>query len=243
MVDRLLVHPSHHHHHHLVAPLQTLANAHHHFNRKKRVKRLSSASQLPLNNTNIAGNNNSAYYPTAFITNPCDQLFGPPQLFSDCNDSTAKPDQSLNMSKTSHNDNSSLLGDQSTLDVGCDSDNHQSSSLNRTHESGISENTALMNNDAHERFDYIPTPKWTKIQNSILEELFKKSRYPKSNELKTLAQRFHVMDSDIEVRLIFIIFYLISNIGIYFYCSFRNGSERDEAEIERSEERTKCSKT
>ena len=50
-----------------------------------------------------------------------------------------------------------------------------------------------------ERFDYIPAPKWSKIQNSILEELFKKSRYPKASELKQLAQRFHVMDSDIEV--------------------------------------------
>lgn len=31
-----------------------------------------------------------------------------------------------------------------------------------------------------------------------MEELFKKSRYPKQSELKALAQRFRVMDSDID---------------------------------------------
>jgi len=49
-----------------------------------------------------------------------------------------------------------------------------------------------------DKFDYIPTPKWNKSQNCILEELFKKSRYPKSAELKVLAQSLNVMDTDVE---------------------------------------------
>ena len=51
------------------------------------------------------------------------------------------------------------------------------------------------------KFNYIPAPKWNKLQNSQLEELFRKSRYPKPSELKQFAQRLNVMDGDIEVIL------------------------------------------
>jgi hypothetical protein len=53
-----------------------------------------------------------------------------------------------------------------------------------------------------EKFTYIPAPKWNKEQNSQLEELFRKSRYPKPFELKQFAQRLNVMDGDIEVNFI-----------------------------------------
>jgi hypothetical protein len=58
--------------------------------------------------------------------------------------------------------------------------------------------SSIINFNENSRFEYIPTPKWNKVQNSLLEEMFKKSRYPKPSELKSFAQRLHVMDSDIE---------------------------------------------
>ena len=45
---------------------------------------------------------------------------------------------------------------------------------------------------------YIPTPRWNKVQNAILEDLFKKSRYPKQSDLKSIALRLNVMDSDVD---------------------------------------------
>jgi hypothetical protein len=59
-------------------------------------------------------------------------------------------------------------------------------------------NNVSLNENNNSRFEYIPAPKWNKVQNSMLEEMFKKSRYPKPSELKSFAQKLHVMDSDIE---------------------------------------------
>lgn len=212
MVDRLLMHANAAHHHHIHMAAQVNPHHHHHhassFSRKKKVKRLSSASQLVQNSAaSTTTTTASAYYPSAYITNPCDQLFGPPQLFDCSGDGGASkqeaPPSSLDTSKTSQSDrsflaNSSLIGEHATVAVAAED---QASSIDGLENVSLHSVDLAHNNSSgtHDRFDYIPTPKWTKIQNSILEELFKKSRYPKSNELKTLAQRFHVMDSDIEV--------------------------------------------
>lgn len=166
-------------------------------NKKKKVKRLSSTT-------------NVHYYPTAFITKPCDQLFGPQPL--DCSIDKKSRDKSFN----------SLFSDSSNnntddLNVSTASSSHNTSTIMTTNEfnnenlknsdsnyikinsktdstSNIS-NTSLTENS---KFEYIPAPKWNKVQNSMLEEMFKKSRYPKPSELKSFAQRLHVMDSDIE---------------------------------------------
>lgn len=66
-------------------------------------------------------------------------------------------------------------------------------------------------------FEYIPAPRWNKAQNSILEELFKKSRYPKPAELKSFAQRLHVMDTDVEVIDLFSNLFSISFSLLIFY--------------------------
>jgi hypothetical protein len=200
-----------------------LNNLHQLHNKKKKVKRLSAIQQLL----------NTQYYPTAYISKPCDQLFGP-QPFeytsttttavalntttsSSCN--TSLLDTSLGSTATTRTNqdksfNSSLASETTQEDViqlmvvnnngpttkgrvventtshGLDADNGKEN-RQQSQASGLVANT--------ERYDYIPAPKWSKIQNSTLEELFKKSRYPKSSELKLLAQGFHVMDSDIEV--------------------------------------------
>ncbi|CAF0941267.1 unnamed protein product [Brachionus calyciflorus] len=143
-------------------------------NKKKRVKRLSSSSQIQ-------------YYPSAFITKPCDQLFGPTPFdysilhFTD----TGHKDKSFNNSLSNESQSDDLNPIENSFNCVCAPVDHQETLKN---EGSITT----------EKFEYIPTPKWNKIQNAILEELFKKSRYPKPNELKILAQRFHVMDSDIE---------------------------------------------
>ena len=148
-------------------------------NRKKKVKRLS-------NSTN--------YYPTAFISRPCDQLFGPQPL--DCSISSIA---SLDSNNAKENSFSGGVSSETSLvsnDYICNKSlTHDNSAEQMRYDK---ENSKL---DSMEKFDYIPAPKWNKIQNSLLEELFKKSRYPKPHELKAFAQRFNVMDSDIEVRV------------------------------------------
>lgn len=123
-------------------------------NKKKKVKRLSSTS----------------YYPSAYISNPCDQLFGPAFDTSLANNETNQDD--LNISSKSN------------------------------HDSILSENTTNVENELHiapSHIPYIPAPKYNKTQNGILEEFFKKSRFPKQSDLKLLAQRLNVMESDVEV--------------------------------------------
>lgn len=202
MVDRLVLHSSNHYHPHThVHP-----HPHHHhvtplLNRKKKVKRLSSTSQLTVTSstttavaTPTVASTTAVYYPSAYITNPCDQLFGPPSqlLFSsDCRSSTTN--YTANDSLSLVDDSMSTAPSKPTADAGVDEDENHLHSVNN-------DESATNVSNISDRFEYIPAPKWTKIQNSILEELFKKSRYPKSSELKTLAQRFHVMDSDIEVK-------------------------------------------
>lgn len=139
--------------------------------KRKRVKRLSSTSQIQ-------------YYPSAFITKPCEQLFGPtPFDYSLISFESGLKDKSFNsVSNESHSDDLNPI--ENSFSCVCASIEHEK----------IKPDVI-----GNEKFEYIPAPKWSKIQNAILEELFKKSRYPKPTELKTLAQRFHVMDSDIEV--------------------------------------------
>jgi hypothetical protein len=119
-------------------------------NKKKKVKRLSS----------------TRYYPTAYISNPCDQLFGPPLEVAN--------NSYINNNNNSNNDN--------------EIHNNQDTSL-------VSQTT---NNDLSLNDNYIPAPKWTKIQNGLLEDFFKKSRYPKQTDLKLFAQKLSVMDSDVD---------------------------------------------
>lgn len=140
-------------------------------NKRKRVKRLSSTSQIQ-------------YYPSAFITKPCEQLFGPtPFDYQLMNFESGLKDKSFNsVSNESHSDDLNPI--ENSFNCVCAAIEHENVKPEVI---------------TSEKFEYIPAPKWTKIQNAILEELFKKSRYPKPAELKTLALRFHVMDSDIEV--------------------------------------------
>ena len=138
-----------------------------HIAKKKKVKRLSG----PLNTgiTTVSSNSvnaNSYYYPSNYISKPCDQLFGP-QPFEPA------------MTSLDSTENESLSDSFST--------NHIEKANNSFNEDANEEN-----------FEYIPAPKWNKLQNSILEELYKKTRYPKPHELKMCAQRFNVMDCDIE---------------------------------------------
>lgn len=202
-----------------------LNNLHQLHNKKKKVKRLSAIQQLL----------NTQYYPTAYISKPCDQLFGP-QPFEYTSTTTTTTAVALNTT-TSSSCNTSLLdtslGSTATTRTNQDKSFNSSLASETTQEdviqlmvvnSGQTKGGRVVENtnnclDADngkenrqqsqasglvantERYDYIPAPKWSKIQNSTLEELFKKSRYPKSSELKLLAQGFHVMDSDIEVWL------------------------------------------
>ena len=130
-----------------------MVNNNNSINKKKKVKRLSS----------------TRYYPTAYISNPCDQLFGPPLEVAN------------NSFNSSNNNNSELTINNNIINL-------QDTSL-------VSQTT---NNDLSLNDNYIPAPKWTKIQNGVLEVFFKKSRYPKQTDLKLFAQKLSVMDSDID---------------------------------------------
>ena len=156
--------------------------------KKKKIKRLSS----------------NRYYATAFISNPCDQLFGPPLNCSltntSCEAANAK-EKSFNVSMTNVDytciTNSSMNADTNLEDSKLSLD---AKILNEV-ENILADNVSSSIIDrSSDKFDYIPTPKWNKSQNCILEELFKKSRYPKSAELKVLAQSLNVMDTDVEVN-------------------------------------------
>jgi hypothetical protein len=178
--------------------------------KKRKIKRLSGSLGINLLTSNSSNNSNcssSYYYPSNYITNPCDQLFGPQTFDSIINLSTSS---SSSLSSDLHNTTTSSLlhhhhHHQSSQDIvdrsSCsvfDSPPPPSSltvsSININHNN---------NPENDENFDYIPTPKWNKIQNALMEELYKKTRFPKANELKCLAQRFNVMDCDIEVGFLF----------------------------------------
>lgn len=157
-------------------------------NKKKKLKRLSAG------NSSFSSLSQS-YYPSAFISNPCDQLFGPQPLSytidqleaaSNHNDKSFTADSYDGFSVDECASQASL---KSVTSV-CTSDSGCYDQQTNTYECSTA--------SGGERFDYIPAPKWNKSQNSILEELFKSSRYPKKSELKSFAQRLHVMDSDIE---------------------------------------------
>lgn len=154
--------------------------------KKKKIKRLSS----------------NHYYATAFISNPCDQLFGPPL---DC--SLSNPDnqhtkdvKSLNNSIDTSSVASSSITNSSINDTNLEDSKSSVNVIGLNCEGGNIENEEKVFVDVttHEKFEYIPTPKWNKMQTCILEELFKKSRYPKASELKLLSQRLNVMDTDVE---------------------------------------------
>ena len=149
--------------------------------KKKKVKRLSSSS---------------SYYPSAFISNPCDQLFGPPL------------DNSLNNSlvnNVSFKDKSFNTSIDNSVSINIEANPSECESKNKSINSSCTEISNCIsladttNTDVTSTLNYIPAPKWTKAQNCILEEAFKKSRYPKQSDLKLIAQRLSVMDSDVEV--------------------------------------------
>jgi hypothetical protein len=94
----------------------------------------------------------SKYYQTAFISNPCEQFFGPQTI--------------------------DLKGDYA--------------------ESVVVVEKATTKTTVVEHVEYIPTPKWSKSQIVTLEELYRKSRFPKANEIKIIAQQLKVMDNDAE---------------------------------------------
>lgn len=106
-----------------------------------------------------------------------------------------------NITKDDLNISASSLNNTS-LDISINSGNHSNLPItildNINGAKSDLSNSNSINFNEHSRSDYIPAPKWNKVQNSILEEMFKKSRYPKPSELKLFAQRLHVMDSDIE---------------------------------------------
>lgn len=163
--------------------------------KKKKIKRLSA----------------NRYYATAFISNPCDQLFGPPldsslplsdnqrkETTSSLNNSLEVESSVGNSSLTSSSISETCLEDsKSSLHANSQiaghllENNENRCSISKLH---VSDDPATNEN----KFEYIPTPKWNKMQTCILEELFKKSRYPKPNELKSLSQRLNVMDNDVE---------------------------------------------
>ncbi len=157
--------------------------------KKKKIKRLSA----------------NRYYATAFISNPCDQLFGPP--LDSCSDTVDQQhNQQKEISFNNSVDSSSITNtsiSETNLEDSKSSENAKNSNcqLNDDQEN----DKVFIDLNTHEKFEYIPTPKWNKMQVCILEELFKKSRYPKSHELKVLSQRLNVMDTDVEV----------SNLGFY----------------------------
>jgi hypothetical protein len=183
-------------------------------NRKRKVKRLSGSTS----SSNLGVNLNS-YYPSAFINKPCDQLFGPQPLDCSLNKSLEIRNIVKNClecsssitNNNSINDDSASLTNKSGYSVPAESGEYSPLSLNTSinlniENSSISVSKSVVITDSEyginsittEKFTYIPAPKWNKIQNSVLEELFRKSRYPKPSELKQFAQRLNVMDSDIE---------------------------------------------
>jgi hypothetical protein len=140
--------------------------------KKKKVKRLS-ASQT--------------YYQTAFITNPCEQLFGPKPL-----DYSIASNDSIQLDKSAN-----ALSNESTGEsILTTSFSYTKSSVEPTKATNDENNKSINNN----RFDYIPAPKWTKHQNTILEEYFKRNRYPKKSDIKSYSLKLNVMDNDIEVN-------------------------------------------
>lgn len=168
--------------------------------KKKKIKRLSA----------------NRYYATAFISNPCDQLFGPPldSSLPISDNQRREVSRSLNNSLEVESSvgNSSLTSTPSSISETCLEDSKSSLHTNSQIAGHLLENNKInnSNNKLHvsdgpatneNKFEYIPTPKWNKMQTCILEELFKKSRYPKPNELKSLSQRLNVMDNDVEVIL------------------------------------------
>lgn len=168
-------------------------------NRKRKVKRLSGSSS----SSNII---NSSYYPSAFINKPCDQLFGPQPLdcslnsqgsgsIRNCLDSS---NQSINETTTFEQQNCPFLNNSVNAENAAPEDVKTSACLSELDQNSAPLSEAERVCGALEKFTYIPAPKWNKIQNSLLEELFRKSRYPKPSELKQFAQRLNVMDSDIE---------------------------------------------
>jgi hypothetical protein len=193
--------------------------------RKRKVKRLSGPSSS-------SSSSSSTYYPSAFINKPCDQLFGPQPLDCSLNNlirgGVNVKQSSFDISNQSFNDdplfNKSLdesMVSNGSLDVirhAASSSLSLSLSKENVHTSPTPSLIQMENSDASSssccavavtdgKFNYIPAPKWNKLQNSQLEELFRKSRYPKPSELKQFAQRLNVMDGDIEVICLF--FFLI----------------------------------
>jgi hypothetical protein len=111
--------------------------------RIKKLSKLRLSCETPANTSKDEEKriiNDHYYYKSSFITNPCEQLYGP-------------------------------------------------SAFSLSNEISISKKV---------EDPYIPTPKWTRDQISILEDIFKKGRFIKSNEIKTLAQKFKVMENDVE---------------------------------------------
>ena len=207
--------------------------------KKKKVKRLSSS--------------NLHYYPSAYITKPCDQLFGPQLPSIVCADPVDQPQlqpqpqppQQHNASKEKQQQQqyqsqmlNDVIGSHSNKENSCKLTRGATASPTKSCIPGLNKPASLHlhhhNYQLHnqpqqqpqqqqqqaqqkqhedvnactltptssdDQFSYIPAPKWTKLQNATLEELFKKSRYPKPTELKSLAQRLCVMDTDIEVCL------------------------------------------
>lgn len=182
--------------------------------KKRKVKRLS---------------NQNAYYLSAFISNPCEQLFGPSLAYSiDLNTSADQKDKSSLTNNDSNLDDLETSAKSETeiqtattvpvpptttsteiarqTHVHIDEEHRPvsvvdppPSNQNKNAEPVVAPAAAAAQQQLHENsFEYIPAPRWNKSQNSILEELFKKSRYPKSAELKQTAQRLHVMDTDVE---------------------------------------------
>ena len=190
--------------------------------RKRKVKRLSGPSSI-----------SSTYYPSAFINKPCDQLFGPQPL--ECSLNTLIRGGVVNVKQSSIDSSNQSLNDDplfnksldesmvsngsldvirhaasSSLSLSLSKENVYTSptpSLIQMENSDASSSSCCAVAVADGKFNYIPAPKWNKLQNSQLEELFRKSRYPKPSELKQFAQRLNVMDGDIEVICLF--FFLI----------------------------------
>ncbi len=123
----------------------------------KKIGKLKHNEKHLLETEQKKDNTNLKYYQTAFISNPCDQFFGPKHI--DFNN-----DSYLNISEQKDYENTSKI------------------------QEAISE----------EKFEYIPTPSWSKAQNIFLEEMFRKGRFPKTSEIKSIAQELNVMKNDIE---------------------------------------------
>ena len=108
----------------------------------------------------ISDSNKSAYYRTPFISNPCEQLFGPQVV-----------EANVEIHESTKNE-----------------------SIDEPIKTAV-EDSVVVTTPIDE---YIPAPKWTKIQIVLLEELYRKGRFPKTSEIKQTAQKLKVMDSDVE---------------------------------------------